>query len=68
MPAMQTLMGSYLQQSADMFMGLQQKVEAQTRGFFNALQPGAAQEVGAEEVQGNRSPKPKAKRAGRGKK
>jgi polyhydroxyalkanoate synthesis repressor PhaR len=64
MPAMQSLMGSYLQQSADMFMGLQQRVEQQTRQFFSAFQPGAA---GAEnEEESDTGAQPKAKRGGRG--
>lgn len=53
-PAMQKLMGSYLEQSANMFMGLQQQVEQQTRQIFNPFgvageqhDSGAASEPGA---------------------
>jgi polyhydroxyalkanoate synthesis repressor PhaR len=65
MPAMQSLMGSYLQQSANMFMGLQQRVEEQTRQFFNVLQPGEAAPSPAEEPKAE-SANPKAKRGGHG--
>jgi polyhydroxyalkanoate synthesis repressor PhaR len=63
MPAMQSLMGSYLQQSANMFMGLQQRVEEQTRQFFNAFQPGSAQ---PEEPKAGDGASAKSKRGSRG--
>ncbi len=65
MPAMQSLMGSYLQQSANMFMGLQQRVEEQTRQFFSAFKPGAEPES-AEEPKSEMPPSTKSKRGGRG--
>lgn len=64
MPAMQSLMGSYLQQSANMFMGLQQRVEEQTREFFGALQPSATKPSAEEEP--TPAPGTKGKRGGRG--
>jgi polyhydroxyalkanoate synthesis repressor PhaR len=65
MPAMQSLMGSYLEQSANMFMGLQQRVEEQTRQFFGALQPGATQ-APDEEPKVDPAPSAKGKRGSRG--
>lgn len=65
MPAMQSLMGSYLQQSANMFMGLQQRVEEQTRQFFSAFKPGAEPDSG-EEPKSEMPPSTKSKRGGRG--
>src|SRR5438093_13596311 len=36
-PAMQGMLGSYLEQSAKLFMDMQQRMQDQTRGMFSAF-------------------------------
>jgi polyhydroxyalkanoate synthesis regulator protein len=36
-PAMQGMLGNYLEQSAKLFMDMQQRMQDQTRGLFNAF-------------------------------
>ena len=51
-PAMQGMLGNYLEQSAKLFMDMQQRMQDQTRGMFTAFpfpNFGAGQQTGAEE-------------------
>ena len=51
-PAMQGMLGNYLEQSAKLFMDMQQRMQDQTRGLFSAFpfpNFGAAQQTAAEE-------------------
>ncbi|MBK9114856.1 MAG: polyhydroxyalkanoate synthesis repressor PhaR [Betaproteobacteria bacterium] len=51
-PAMQGMLGNYLEQSAKLFMDMQQRMQDQTRGLFSAFpfpNFGAAQQTGVEE-------------------
>jgi len=51
-PAMQGMLGSYLEQSAKLFMDMQQRMQDQTRGLFSAFpfpNFGAAQQNGSDE-------------------
>jgi polyhydroxyalkanoate synthesis regulator protein len=51
-PAMQGMLGNYLEQSAKLFMDMQQRMQDQTRGMFSAFpfpNFGAPQQTGAEE-------------------
>ena len=49
-PAMQGMLGSYLEQSAKLFMDMQQRMQDQTRGMFTAFPfPGFPGQPGAEE-------------------
>ena len=53
-PAMQGMLGNYLEQSAKLFMDMQQRMQDQTRGMFSAFpfpNFGAPQQTGAEEDQ-----------------
>ena len=36
-PAMQGMLGNYLEQSAKLFMDMQQRMQDQTRGMFSAF-------------------------------
>jgi polyhydroxyalkanoate synthesis regulator protein len=36
-PAMQGMLGNYLEQSAKLFMDMQQRMQDQTRGLFSAF-------------------------------
>jgi len=36
-PAMQGMLGNYLEQSAKLFMDMQQRMQDQTRGIFSAF-------------------------------
>src|SRR4029078_2527723 len=51
-PAMQGMLGNYLEQSAKLFMDMQQRMQDQTRGMFNAFpfpNFGATPQTGAED-------------------
>ena len=49
-PAMQGMLGNYLEQSAKLFMDMQQRMQDQTRGMFTAFPfPGFPGQPGAEE-------------------
>jgi polyhydroxyalkanoate synthesis regulator protein len=51
-PAMQGMLANYLEQSAKLFMDMQQRMQEQTRGMFAAFpfpNFAAAQQTGAEE-------------------
>ena len=49
-PAMQGMLGNYLEQSAKLFMDMQQRMQDQTRGMFSAFPfPGFPGQPGAEE-------------------
>jgi len=51
-PAMQGMLGNYLEQSAKLFMDMQQRMQDQTRGMFTAFpfpNFGAGQQTGVEE-------------------
>src|SRR5512135_404270 len=51
-PAMQGMLGNYLEQSAKLFMDMQQRMQDQTRGMFSAFpfpNFGAAQQTGPED-------------------
>ncbi len=60
-PAMQGMLGNYLEQSAKLFMDMQQRMQDQTRGMFSAFpfpNFGAPPETGAEEEKGRDRPAP----------
>jgi len=51
-PAMQGMLGNYLEQSAKLFMDMQQRMQDQTRGMFTAFpfpNFGATPQTGAED-------------------
>jgi polyhydroxyalkanoate synthesis regulator protein len=51
-PAMQGMLGNYLEQSAKLFMDMQQRMQDQTRGMFSAFpfpNFGAPQQTGQDE-------------------
>jgi polyhydroxyalkanoate synthesis regulator protein len=51
-PAMQGMLGNYLEQSAKLFMDMQQRMQDQTRGMFSAFpfpNFGAPQQTGPDD-------------------